>query len=192
MSWNVSRQWLGRLNGLLEQQWPELGGEGEAPLLALPSESQWEGACRAGAATPLHFGATLDERWARYEATYTYGRGRRGEYAQRPALIGFSGLVNRWGLADLHGQLEEWCADQWHRDPVALAKGDGSALEAKDPGLGDMPGGHGIRLLRGGAWNNTPNVACAAMRHGNVPDLAATCVGLRPGCFAPPGLLLGP
>ncbi len=191
VSWTVCRRWLGRLNDWLRREWVGWGGQGEAPQLALPSESQWEAACRAGAATPFHFGATLDERWARYDATYTYGLGRRGEYEQRPAPIGFSGLVNRWGLADLHGQLREWCADQWHRDPVALAKGDGSALEGPDPGLSDVPTEREYRLLRGGAWINTPHNARAAMRNGLRPGNFATNVGLRPGCFAPPGLLLG-
>jgi len=56
--------------------------------------------------------AVLDPSWARYDATYTYGRGRRGEFNKRPVSVGFFGLMNRWGLAELHGQLAEWCADQ--------------------------------------------------------------------------------
>jgi formylglycine-generating enzyme required for sulfatase activity len=83
--------------------------------LALPSESQWKAVCRAEEASsaeapessPFHFGATLDPSWARYDATYPYGRGRRGDYKKRPVPIGFFGLVNRWGLAELHGQLAE-------------------------------------------------------------------------------------
>jgi formylglycine-generating enzyme required for sulfatase activity len=192
VSWNVCRRWLGRLNDWLQREWVGWGGQGEPPQLALPSESQWEAACRAGAATPFHFGATLDERWARYDATYTYGLGRSGEYAQRPAPIGFSGLVNRWGLADLHGQLREWCADQWHRDPVALAKGDGSALEGPDPGLSDVPKERKNRLLRGGSWVSAPHFCRAADRSSNVPDLGGAFVGLRPCCCpSPPGSLLG-
>jgi formylglycine-generating enzyme required for sulfatase activity len=194
VSWNGCRSWLGRLNDWLQRQWVGCGGQGEAPKLALPSESQWEAACRAGARTPtpFHFGATLDERWARYDATSTYGRGRRGIDARRPAPVGFSGLVNRWGLADLHGQLQEWCADQWHRDPVAHSKGDGSALDRPDPGLADVPNERENRLLRGGAWINAPRLARAAMRFCSHPGSDASHMGLRPGCFSSPGLLLGP
>jgi formylglycine-generating enzyme required for sulfatase activity len=192
VSWNVCRRWPGRLNDWLQREWVGWGGQGEAPQLALPSESQWEAACRAGAATPFHFGATLDKRWARYDATYTYGLGRRGEYAQRPAPIGFSGLVNRWGLADLHGQLREWCADQWHRDPVALARGDGSALEGPDPGLSDVPRERENRLLRGGSWVGEPLSCRAAYRSSNTPVNGNPSVGFRPCCCpSPPGSLLG-
>ena len=60
VNWYQSREWLQRLNRWFKEQWQGLGGSGEAPQLALPSENQWEGACRAGAATPFHFGDTLD------------------------------------------------------------------------------------------------------------------------------------
>ncbi len=111
-----SREWLQRLNRWFKEQ--GLGGSGEAPQLALPSENQWEGACRAGAATQFHFGDTLDGGWARYDATSTFGLGRKGAKAKQPWLNGSSGLVNRWGLAELHGQLFEWCEDGWHPNPV--------------------------------------------------------------------------
>ena len=157
VSWNDCQEWLQRLNLWLKEQWPELGGQGEAPQLALPSESQWEAACRAGASTPFHFGNTLDARWANYDAGYTYGPGRKGAYRQRPVPMGFFGLVNRWGLAEMHGQLLEWCADQWHRSPIREDLGqrrgwfggggrtqellDGRAVEGPDRGLADVPPG---------------------------------------------------
>jgi formylglycine-generating enzyme required for sulfatase activity len=191
VSWNDCQEWLGRLNRWLVEQWPELGGEGEAPQLALPSESQWEAACRAGAGTPFHFGDTLDASWANYDGGYTYGRGRKGLYRQRPVPVGFFGLVNRWGLAELHGQLFEWCQDQWHRDPVTGSAGDGSPLEAPDPELeGNQE--QVMRLLRGGSWISNPRLARAAMRNGDHPVNLNTTVGVRPGCFSPPGFFLCP
>ena len=191
VSWNDCQEWLQRLNIWLKEQWPVLGGEGEAPVFGLPSESQWEAACRAGAETPFHFGDTLDPSWANYAGNYPYGRGRRGAYRQRPVPIGAFGLVNRWGLAELHGQLEEWCADQWHRDPLLGALGDGSPVEGPDPELeGNKQ--QSDRLLRGGSWICNPHFSRAAFRDGILPGLVIVLpyVGVRPGCFSPPGLFL--
>ncbi|MFN7896629.1 MAG: SUMF1/EgtB/PvdO family nonheme iron enzyme [Cyanobacteriota bacterium] len=201
VSWNASREWLQALNGWLADQWPSWVEDDPAmavePVrLDLPSESQWEAACRADThidtdnPTPFHFGATLDASWARYDASYTYGKGRRGEYEQRPVPIGFFGLVNRWGLAELHGQLSEWCGDQWHRDPVTAAPAEGAAIEGPDPGLvGDKE--QRYRLLRGGSWFVSPHNARAAFRLSNDPDGDFTIIGLRPCCPSPPGSLLG-
>jgi formylglycine-generating enzyme required for sulfatase activity len=199
VSWNASREWLQALNGWLADQWPSWVEDDPAmavePVrLELPSESQWEAACRADTdtdnPTPFHFGATLDASWARYEASYTYGKGRRGEYGQRPVPIGFFGLVNRWGLAELHGQLNEWCGDQWHRDPVTAAPAAGAAIEGPDPGLvGDKE--QRYRLLRGGSWFFNPRGARAAFRYSLDPGDDGTGVGLRPCCPSPPGSLLG-
>jgi formylglycine-generating enzyme required for sulfatase activity len=201
VSWNASQEWLRALNGWLADQWPSWAEDNPAmaavpPMLDLPSESQWEAACRADTdtdthnRTPFHFGVTLDASWARYDASYTYGKGRRGEYGQRPVPIGFFGVVNRLGLAELHGQLSEWCGDQWHRDPVAAAPADGAAMEGLDPGLaGDKE--QRYRLLRGGSWFNIPRLARAAFRNGNNPDDGSSDIGLRPCGPSPPGSLLG-
>jgi formylglycine-generating enzyme required for sulfatase activity len=204
VSWNQCQQWLEALNGWLACQWPELaeenpGLDSQAVQLALPSESQWEASCRAEEAysadapksPPFHFGATLDPSWARYDGNYIYGRGRRGDYMKRPVPIGFFGLVNRWGLAEMHGQLMEWCADQWHRDPVSGAPGDGGALKGPDLGLAEVPSEQQMKLLRGGSWINVPHDARAAFRYSYRPDDVGTVVGVRPGCFSPPGSLLG-
>ena len=98
VSWQDGQEWLKRLNRWLNEQWLALGGHGEPPVFALPSESQWEAACRAGSGTPFHFGDTLDPSWANYNGNYTYGPGRKGIFRQRPVPVGAFGLVNRWGL----------------------------------------------------------------------------------------------
>jgi formylglycine-generating enzyme required for sulfatase activity len=209
VSWNDSKEWLQRLNRWLDEQWRELGGGGEAPRLALPSESQWEAACRADAKppTPFHFGATLDGSWARYEASYTYGRGRKGAKFKQSWTNGSSGLVNRWGLAELHGQLLEWCADLWNRDPrsavqrprrlfggkrnvVAAPMADGPVDQLDRALGGNME--QRYRLLRGGSWFSFPENARAAFRTSYNPDHVSTNFGLRPCCPSPPGSLLGP
>ena len=166
-------------------------------------------ACRAQAKppTPFHFGATLDECWARYDASYTYGRGRKGAKFKQPWTNGSSGLVNRWGLTELHGQLFEWCADRWNRDPrpavqrqggwfgskgkAGAAPVAGAALEQQDPGLkGNLE--QRYMLLRGGSWVGSPRRARAAFRFSYNPDFVGTFIGLRPCCPSPPGFLLGP
>jgi formylglycine-generating enzyme required for sulfatase activity len=190
VTWYDCQEWLRRLNRWLVVHWQEQGGQGEAPLLALPSESQWEVACRAGSGTPFHYGDTLDASWANVDGNYTYGTGRKGAYRQRPVPVGFFGLVNRWGLAEMHGQLLEWCADQWHRDPLAGSTGDGSPLEDPDA---DLEGNQeqAFRLLRGGSWTDSPHYARAAFRCSFRPVTVHASVGVRPGCFSPPGSLLG-
>jgi formylglycine-generating enzyme required for sulfatase activity len=208
VSWNDSKEWLQRLNRWLNENWLALGGSGETPQLELPSESQWEVACRAQAKppTPFHFGATLDDSWARYDASYTYGRGRKGAKFKQPWTNGSSGLVNRWGLTELHGQLFEWCADRWNRDPrpavqrqrgwfgskgkAGAAPVAGAALEHPDPGLkGNLE--QRYMLLRGGSWVGSPRRARAAFRFSYNPDFVGTFIGLRPCCPSPPGSLLG-
>ncbi|MFM7649329.1 MAG: formylglycine-generating enzyme family protein [Cyanobium sp.] len=186
VSWNDSQEWLKRLNLWLTEMWPELDGEGEAPEFALPSESQWEAACRAGRGTPFHFGDTLDASWANYDANYIYGPGRKGIFRQRVVSIGAFGLVNHWGLAEMHGQLFEWCADQWHRDPVVGSAGDGSSLEGPDPELeGNQE--QAMKLLRGGSWFRGPRICRSACRFSSPPAYLDDDVGFRV-CSLPPGL----
>lgn len=209
VSWSACRQWLNALNDWLRKEWTGLGGQGEAPRFDLPSESQWEAACRAGSGTPFHFGDTLDSRWANVDGTSTFGSGRQGRYRQRVVCTGFFGLVNRWGLAELHGQLYEWCGDRWHPNPLREQgqKGrswfgratpgspsplDGTPWEEKDPRLSSVPQEQEMRLLRGGSWISVPHNARAALRNGIHPDGLNTTVGVRPGCFSPPGFLLSP
>ncbi len=188
VDWNACQEWLRRLNRWLKDQWPELGGLGEAPQLALPSESQWEVACRAGSSTPFHFGVTLDESWANYNSRMSYGPGRQGDCRQRPVPVGCFGLVNRWGLAELHGQMYEWCADLWRRDPLANAQGHGSALDDPDPELeGNQE--QAYRVLRGGSWLINPHFSRAAMRVSISPDYDAVNIGVRPAVSLPQVLL---
>jgi formylglycine-generating enzyme required for sulfatase activity len=191
VSWNDCQEWLRRLNRWLRQEWAGLAGGGEAPQLALPGEGQWEVACRAGVSTPFHFGDVLDASWANFDGGYTYGRGRKGPYRQRPLPIGALGLVNRWGLAEMHGQLLEWCGDQWHRDPLGEGwPADGQPWEGPDEGL-EGSAQQALRLLRGGSWFNGPRICRAANRGSFNPASVYTFIGVRPCCLLPPGPLLG-
>ncbi|MBD2548554.1 SUMF1/EgtB/PvdO family nonheme iron enzyme [Microcystis elabens FACHB-917] len=193
ISWNDCQEWLERLNRWLTSEWSSQGGKGEPPQLALPGEGQWEAACRAGAETPFHFGDTLDASWSNYDGGYSYGPGRKGVYRQRPVPVGFFGLVNRRGLAELHGQLFEWSGDQWHPDPTGEGwPSDGQAWQGVDPALEALGTAQkDWKLLRGGSWFGQPHDCRAAGRFSNFPANFYSNFGVRLCCLLPPGSLLG-
>ena len=121
---------------------------------ALPSEAQWEYACRANTATPFAFGETLTTDLANYNGLFTYLQEPPGLYRHEITPVG-SFAPNAFGLYDLHGQLWEWCADTWHPD-YAGAPVDGSAWTI---------GGHPAqRVARGGSWHDGPDVCRSAVR----------------------------
>ncbi|AUT00751.1 hypothetical protein CLI64_10265 [Nostoc sp. CENA543] len=113
----------------------------------LPSEAEWEYACRAGTTAPFCFGETLTTDLANYDGNFTYGAGSKGEYRKQTTDVG-SFPANLFGLYDLHGNIYEWCEDVWH-DNYNGAPNDGSAwVNNKDEDA--------RRLLRGGSWYGLP------------------------------------
>jgi len=100
----------------------------------LPSEAQWEYACRAGTTTPFHFGATISTEVANYDGNYTYGPGSKGIYREQTTGVAIF-PANAWGLRDMHGNVWEWCLDEWH-DSYEGAPVDGSAW-MEDDSLGE-------------------------------------------------------
>lgn len=79
----------------------------------LPSEAQWEYACRAGTTTPFAFGETLTADLANYDARTTYANGPKGEWRRQTTPVEMF-PANAWGLVDMHGNVLEWCLDEWH------------------------------------------------------------------------------
>lgn len=142
----------------------------------LPSEAEWEYACRAGTTTPFHFGDILSAELANYNATYTYGYGEIGIYRQKTTEVGSFGLVNAFGLADMHGNVFEWCLDVWH-PTYENAPMDGSAWITE--------GDDRYRLLRGGSWNNNPRNCRSTLRSRYTRDYRCSFVGFRAVCSDP-------
>jgi formylglycine-generating enzyme required for sulfatase activity len=141
-------------------------------VYTLPSEAQWEYACRAGTTTPFAFGDTLTPDLANYDGNYTYGSGLKGQYRQKTTDVGsFAG--NAWGLQDMHGNVWEWCLDPWH-DSSTGAPADGSAWTA---------GGGTSRLLRGGSWLDSPAYCRSAFRFIILPVYRNFYIGFRVCCL---------
>ena len=142
----------------------------------LPSEAEWEYACRAGTTTPFHFGKTLTTDLANYNGNYTYADGSKGEYRQETTPVDHFGIANAFGLCDMHGNVWEWCADHW-QGSYKGAPIDGSAwLSEKE---------NAARIVRGGSWNLIPGHCRSASRLYSTPDYADYGIGFRVVCHAP-------
>jgi formylglycine-generating enzyme required for sulfatase activity len=141
----------------------------------LPSEAEWEYACRAGTTTPFHFGPTITIDLANYHGSVAYGSGPTGVYRQETTPVGSFGVANAFGLYDMHGNVWEWCQDVWH-DNYEGAPTDGSAC---------VEGGNkSFRLLRGGSWCPNPRYCRSANRYLNYPDCRGNSNGFRVVCSA--------
>jgi uncharacterized protein (TIGR02996 family) len=140
--------------------------------VALPTEAQWEWACRAGTTTHFHFGDVPDSDRVNYNGLYTWNGSKKGTYRVQTTDVG-SFPPNSWGLFDLHGNVFEWCADEYRRytsdeqiDPI------GTREKLDDSS----------RVLRGGAWSHLP-LSCLAAKHGGSEHASRTSyIGFRV-CF---------
>ena len=130
VSWKMAKGFIEKLNAEI----PGLD-------LRLPSESEWEYACRAGTTTAFWFGDELTVEDANYNGTYPYNGGKKGIYREQTLLVK-SFRRNPWGLYQMHGNVWEWCEDEWH-DNYEGAPDDGSPWrDSKDREA----------VLRGGSW----------------------------------------
>jgi formylglycine-generating enzyme required for sulfatase activity len=142
----------------------------------LPSEAQWEYACRAGTTTPFHFGETITSELVNYDGTETYNNSPKGEYRKTTTDVG-SFPANEWGLHDMHGNVWEWCEDDWHNSYDG-APSDGSAWVESDRE-------NTSRLLRGGSWDHNPRYCRSAYRYYHSRDYRNNRLGVRVCCVPP-------
>ena len=161
----------------------------------LPSEAEWEYACRGvreplnlekgESMPPFHFGETITTDLANYRGTDnkefeesgSYGKGPKGDYREQTTPVGYFKVVNPFGLSDMHGNVWEWCADDWH-DNYKNAPTDGSAWIDDNEGENLNPENESYSgkkdenkpspVLRGGSWIVDPNICRSASRFFNL------------------------
>jgi formylglycine-generating enzyme required for sulfatase activity len=153
----------------------------------LPSEAQWEYACRAGTTTPFHFGDTITTDLANYRGTDweyegktylgNYGDGPKGLFREETTEVGRF-PANAFGLYDLHGNVYEWCQDHYHNSYEG-APADGSAWVDSEAAE------DATRVIRGGSWNGDPRYCRSAYRYYFTPGVRYDNVGFRVVCLAP-------
>lgn len=157
VSWHEAMEFCDRLSKKLGQPY------------TLPSEAQWEYACRAGTSTTFHFGETITTDLANYNGNYTYGLGPKGTYRRELTEVD-SFPPNAFGLYDMHGNVWEWCLDQYHEN-YRGAPTDGSAW---------MAGSYSSRpIRRGGSWFDDPRNCRCASRYTNNPTFRLDLNGFR-------------
>ncbi|MEC5161104.1 formylglycine-generating enzyme required for sulfatase activity [Janthinobacterium sp. CG_S6] len=135
----------------------------------LPSEAEWEYACRAGSKSAFSFGDEISTEHANYDGHYTYNGSFRGQYRGGTSAAG-DFAPNPWGLYDMHGNVWEWVQDAVH-DNYERAPADGSAWEEG--------GDASRRILRGGSWLYNPRYLRSALRNGFSSALSNDIVGFR-------------
>jgi formylglycine-generating enzyme required for sulfatase activity len=149
----------------------------------LPSEAEWEYACRAGTTTPFHFGPTITPEHANYDGNYPYGSGPKGVYREETTPVGHFKIANDFGLYDMHGNVWEWCEDGWHDNYDSPDRPDDgsswqSRKETKPEGLiqraiksvRSKPDNDDIKdhhVLRGGSWIGSSSDCRSAYRDYN-------------------------
>jgi formylglycine-generating enzyme required for sulfatase activity len=155
VSWNDAQEFIRRLNQK----------EGSKKY-RLPTEAEWEYAARAGTTTPFHAGKCISTDQANYDGNNALSDCPRGEYRRSPVLVG-SFPPNAWRIYDMHGNVMEWCRDQYEnysKDPVTDPKG-----------LSEGP----ARVLRGGSWNQIAGLTRSAFRYWAFPDKTRNDIGFR-------------
>ena len=135
----------------------------------LPSEAQWEYACRAGTSTPFYCGETLTGDLANYCAEHIYRAEPPGPYRHVTTPAGLF-PPNPFGLYDMHGNLWQWCADAWRADYTGAPAGD-TPWQARGNATG--------RVVRGGSWHDVPTACRSAARVSYEAEQGDDFVGFR-------------
>ncbi|WP_218651785.1 formylglycine-generating enzyme family protein [Nostoc sp. C052] len=130
-------------------------------LYRLPSEAEWEYVCRAGTTTPFHFGETITSELVNYNANYIYARRVEGTYKEETTTVGSFNAANTFGLYDMHGNVWEWCLDDWHHNYEGAPNDSSPWFDKNNDHLSQKLG---AVVMRGGSWYNIPNNCRSAYR----------------------------
>jgi sulfatase modifying factor 1 len=166
VSWNDCEQFCQQLNQLV----PGLS-------LILPTEAQWEYACRAGTQTPFSTGEQLTTEQANYDGDDPYNNGEKGEYRSK-TVAADAFTPNPWGLYQMHGNVWEWCRDgnsDYQAQPETDPVGEPDTDEQSD------------RVLRGGSWLGSGRFCRSASRNWGLRVGASGSIGLRVTQVEPAG-----
>jgi formylglycine-generating enzyme required for sulfatase activity len=156
-------------NGIQEKFLPALNRLVPRLEAGLPSEAQWEYACRAGTQTPFWFGEQITPEQVNYEGNYPYVGRANGEYREKTVPVK-SLPANGWGLYEMHGNVREWCEDVWGEYPSE------AVVDPRGPQYG--VGGR-QRVLRGGSWYHNVTNCRSAFRYASEPDEHYAGIGFR-------------
>jgi formylglycine-generating enzyme required for sulfatase activity len=154
VSWTDVQEFIKKLN------------QKEGNKYRLPTEAEWEYACRAGTKTPFSLGEIIGTDQANYDGKYIYGKGRKGEYREKTVRVK-SFVPNAWGLYDMHGNVWEWCSD-WKGSYPSGSETDPSGSE-----------GGSDRVVRGGSWLLFPGYLRSANRDFRKPGSRFNDLGFR-------------
>ena len=157
VSWNDIQDFIRELNGLTK-----------GLNLRLPTEAEWEYACRAGTETPFSFGKTIDSEQVNFDGNYPYANSKKSEYREKLVTVG-SLPCNEWGLYEMHGNVWEWCED-WYGE---YETNNEITVNPRGPSTGTY------RVLRGGSWNYDARSCRSAQRTSYRPEIRYYDVGFR-------------
>jgi formylglycine-generating enzyme required for sulfatase activity len=132
----------------------------------LPTEAEWEYACRAGTSTPFNTGINITTDQANYDGTYPYDNNAQGASLKKTMPVG-SYPANEWGIHDMHGNVFEWCWD-WHSDYAREVQADPTG-----------PASGSYHVIRGGSWINSGQALRSASRGIYVPNDGNERIGFR-------------
>ena len=162
VSWKDAQNFIKKLNKAHSEVLDGL-------LIRLPSEAEWEHACRAGTFTPFSFGENVTSEQVNFRGSAPYSRGIKSEFRSKTVAIK-SLPPNAWGLYEMHGNVYEWCADVWGErlgtEPIVDPYHSSSSIGAN-------------RVVRGGSWINLGRHVRSAYRYHNSPNNCRNRIGLR-------------